>query len=105
MYARRISMKLKPDTSAEFTKRLESDVIPLLRKQNGFQDEIVFADAKGGKEAFAISLWDRKDSADAYQKDTYPKVETMLAGMIDGTPSVEGYDVSASTLSRSHTVS
>ena len=46
MFARKVSMHLKPNTVAEYTKKLESDVIPLLRKQNGFQDEISFT-AKG----------------------------------------------------------
>jgi len=51
MFARKVSMHLKPDGVAEFTRKLEKDVIPLLRKQNGFQDEITFV-ATDRKEAF-----------------------------------------------------
>jgi hypothetical protein len=40
MYARRVSLQLKPNSTAEFTQRLEKQVIPMLRKQNGFKDEI-----------------------------------------------------------------
>jgi hypothetical protein len=83
MYARKVTMKLKPNKSADFTKRLEADVIPLLRKQKGFQDEIAFA-ANGGREAFGISLWDRKESAE-------------LENVIDGEAHVHGYEVSTST--------
>ena len=36
MYARRVSMKLKPNSTVEFTQRLEKDVIPMPRKQRGF---------------------------------------------------------------------
>jgi hypothetical protein len=100
MYARKVTMKLKPNKSAEFTKRLEADVIPLLRKQKGFQNEIAFA-ANGGKEAFGISLWDRKESADAYEKNTYAQVTKMMESVIDGTPDVDGYEVSASTFPKS----
>ena len=42
MFARRVSMQLKPNSVAEFTQRIEKDILPLLRKQNGFQDEITF---------------------------------------------------------------
>ena len=42
MYARRVSLQLKPNSTAEFTQRLEKQVIPMLRKQNGFKDEITF---------------------------------------------------------------
>jgi hypothetical protein len=39
MFARRVYMHLKPNSVAEFTQRLEKDVLPLLRKQKGFQDK------------------------------------------------------------------
>jgi hypothetical protein len=35
-------MHLKANTAGEFTQTLEKDVLPLLRKQNGFKDEISF---------------------------------------------------------------
>ena len=54
MFARRVTMQLKPNSVPEFTQRLEKDIIPLLRKQNGFQDEITFVSAKG-TESFGIS--------------------------------------------------
>jgi hypothetical protein len=57
-----LSMYLKPNSRAEFTQKLEAEIIPLLRKQKGFQDEIVFVDP-ASKEAFAVSLWDSKESA------------------------------------------
>ena len=51
MFARKVYMHLKPNSVAEFTQRLEKDVLPLLRKQKGFQDEITLV-GHGGTEAF-----------------------------------------------------
>jgi hypothetical protein len=99
MFARKVSMHLKPDSVAEFTRQLEQDVIPLLRKQNGFQDEITFV-ATDGKEAFGISLWDRKESAETYNSGSYPEVAKILATVIEGTPQVETYEVANSTYHR-----
>ena len=65
MYARNVSMHLKANTAGVFTQTLEKDVLPLLRKQNGFKDEISFI-APDRSEAVAISLWDRKEDADNY---------------------------------------
>ena len=96
MFARKVSMHLKPNSSAEFTRRFEKDIIPLLRKQKGFQDEITFV-ASGGSKAFGISLWDRSESADTYNRETYPEVVKLLASFVDGTPLVETYEVSNST--------
>ena len=96
MYARNVAISLKPNTATEFTKTLEKDILPLMRKQNGFKDEITFLGA-GGKDALAISLWDRKESADQYGRDTYPQVLKGLSKVVEGTPQVHGYEVSNST--------
>ena len=96
MFARRVYMHLKPNSSAELTQRLEKEIIPLLRKQKGFQDEISFV-APGGKEAFGISLWDKVENAEAYNRGCYPEVTKILSRVVDGTPQVETYEVSNST--------
>ena len=96
MYARNVSISLKPNTAPEFTQTFEKDILPMLRKQNGFKDEITFVSASG-KEAFAISLWDRKESADQYGRDTYPQVLKGLSKVVEGAPQVNGYEVLNST--------
>ncbi len=55
MYARNVSMNLKPNTAREFTQTFEKDILPILRKQNGFKDEITFVGTEG-KDVVAISL-------------------------------------------------
>lgn len=96
MYARKVSMQLKPDSGAEFAKRIEKDVLPLLRRQKGFRDEITCV-TPGHKRAFAISLWESKESAEAYGHEPYGEVTKLLAGVMEGPASVEGYEVSNST--------
>ena len=95
MFARKVSMHLKASV-AEFTQTLERQVIPLLRKQKGFQDEITFV-RPGGKEAFGISLWDQAENAESYNRGTYAEVAKALAKVVDGTPQVETYEVANST--------
>jgi hypothetical protein len=96
MFARRVAMILKPNSAAEFTQRLEEKVLPLLRKQKGFQDELTCISADGTK-AFGLSLWDEKQSAETYVRDTYPEVAKILADVIDGTPKIYTYSVANST--------
>lgn len=96
MFARKVQMHLKANSVVEFTRRLEKDVLPLLRKQKGFQDEITFV-GPGGTQAFGISLWDKAENAEAYNRGTYPEVAKILAPVIDGTPQVETFDVTSST--------
>jgi heme-degrading monooxygenase HmoA len=96
MFARRVSLNLKPNSAAEFTQQLEKEVIPMLRKQKGFQDEITFV-VPAGTEAFGVSLWDTKESAEAYSQGSYAQVTKMLEKVLVGTPRVETYEVSNST--------
>jgi hypothetical protein len=96
MFARRVSMQLKPNSVAEFTQRIEKDILPLLRKQTGFKDEITFI-GPGETKASGISLWDNKEHAEAYNRGTYPEVTKILARVVEGTPQVETYEVSNST--------
>ncbi len=96
MFARTVSLQLKPNSVVEFTQTIEKDIIPLLRKQPGFQDEIVFV-VPGGTEAVAISVWDQQEHADAYHRGTYPQVLQAVAKVVEGTPQVSIYEVANST--------
>jgi heme-degrading monooxygenase HmoA len=96
MFARTVRMQLKPERAAEFTNLIETEVIPLLRKQNGFQDEIAFV-RPGGTVAIRVTLWEQKENADAFQRSVHPDVLKTLADVVDGTPKVRSFEVSNST--------
>ena len=96
MFARRVYLHLKPISVPELTQKLEKEIIPLLRKQKGFQDEITFV-SQTGREAFGISLWDNTENAEAYNRGTYSEVTKILASVIDGPAQVETFEVSNST--------
>ncbi len=97
MFARNVSLRLKPNTLSEFTRIFEKEVIPMLRKQRGFRDEITFA-VPGGLDVVAISLWDTKEYAEAYNTAGYPEVLKILDKVLDGTPKVQVSDVISSTI-------
>src|SRR2546421_11234825 len=96
MFARTVSLHLKPNSVTAFTQTIENDIIPLLRKQPGFQDEIAFV-VPGGTEAVSVSMWDDKTTAEAYARSTYPQVLKAVANVVAGTPQVDTYEVSNST--------
>ena len=96
MYSRNVTFKLKAKSASEFTSILEGLVIPLLRRQKGFEDEISLI-APERNEAVAISLWDKKEDAEAYDRKTYPDVLKVLSCVIEGTPKVETFEVGNST--------
>jgi hypothetical protein len=96
MFARNVSIHLKPNTLSDYTQTFEKEVLPLLRKQNGFKDEITFA-SPSGVDVTAISLWENKADAEAYNTNTYPQVLKTMTRFIEGTPKVQTFDVVTST--------
>jgi hypothetical protein len=96
MFARNISMHLKSNMLSDYTRAFDKDVLPLLRKQVGFKDEITLA-GPGGVDVTTISLWENKNAADTYSTNTYPTVLKTLARFIEGTPQVHTFDVVSST--------
>lgn len=95
MFARHVTMHVKPNQITEFNRIVEKDILPVLREEEGFRDEIVLK--TGGTEVIAISLWDQKENADAYDRENYPKIQKLLANVLDGTPVVKTGEVSYST--------
>jgi len=96
MFARNVSFRLKSNTHSDYTRTLENEILPLLRKQAGFQEEITLSNP-GSQDAVAISLWDSKAHADAYNTNLYPEVLRTFAKMIDGTPRVQTFESVTST--------
>src|SRR6266568_2549401 len=92
MFARTVTVRLKSNAVADFNRALENEIVPILRKQRGFQDELTLV-SQDGMEAVGISLWDNKQNAETYQRESYPEVQKILAKSIEGSPQVKGYEV------------
>jgi steroid delta-isomerase-like uncharacterized protein len=97
MFARNVSLRLKPGKLNEFTRTFDKEVLSILRKQPGFREEITFA-SPGEMELTAISLWDTKEQADAYNASAYSKVLQAVNDMLDGPPRVQNLNVISSTM-------
>ncbi len=94
-FARNVHFQIKNGKEQEFNKVFEADVLPMLRKQPGFKEELTLVD---GNRAVGISLWDERRNAETYHTSTFPRVMEKLAPVIDGTPRVENYQIGMTTL-------
>jgi hypothetical protein len=96
MFARNVSIHLKSNMLSDYTRTFEKDVLPMLRKQNGFKDEITLSNP-GSVDVIAISLWENRADAEVYNTNTYPQVLKTFERMIDGTPKVQTFEAVTST--------
>ena len=96
IFARAVSIKVKRGCEAELTRIIEQDVIPLFRQERDFLGLLAFI-RPDGTEALSFSLWDQEKNAEANCPADLSTL-TALASVIRGTPSVQVYTVSNSTL-------
>lgn len=96
MFARKVSVHLKADAAGAFIQRMEDKIIPLLRKQKGFLDEVTLI-SQNGKEIYAYSFWENSDDAEAYDRTGFQDVTKLLTGLIEGTMRIHTYMVANST--------
>jgi heme-degrading monooxygenase HmoA len=97
MYARLVTTHVKKGNFDLLARKFEEKVIPTLRKQPGFRDEISFYDADKG-ESVAISFWDSEADERKYAKDLYPEILKTLSDTLEGTPEVRRFEVVNSTM-------
>ena len=100
MFARHVSVKLKPNTLTEFTRIMDNEILPWLRKQKGFRDMIILA-VPGGREIVSISFWDQEENAELYNSIGYPAALEILKKILSGAAHVKTFDVVSSTLHKS----
>jgi|SRR5208282_677015 len=99
MYARHVTLQLKPNYLTEFPVTFEKEILPLLKKQKGFLDELLLVTPEK-KELVAISLWDNKEYAEMYHREVYPKIEKLVEKFAVGTPIVKKFEADYSTFHR-----
>jgi hypothetical protein len=96
MFTRRVVFQIKADSSAEFTRIIRGDVLPVLRAQAGCRHEDTFI-TPALSEAVVNSYWDTEARAEAYDRAAYKEGLEALAGVLDGAPRVESFHVSSAT--------
>ncbi len=101
MFARLVTSHLKPGKFDLVTRRFEEKVIPTLRKQPGFRDEVSFFDADRG-DSIAISFWNTEADERKYDKEVYPELIKTLSDTFEGTPLVRRFEVANSTMYKIH---
>jgi heme-degrading monooxygenase HmoA len=97
MYALHVRVKLRADSAVEYRRLLEQQIIPLLKAQKGFRDQITLLSSKRN-EAVSMSFWDNQEHADAYNHVAYLDVLRVLSTVVLGLPIVETFEVVESAL-------
>ena len=97
MFTRQITMRLKKGAAPELARLVERVVIPMMRQQKGFRDEITLV-ASDRLEAVSTSFWDTAEDAEKFNLTAYPEVLESLSGVVEKNPKAVTFEVINSTL-------
>ncbi|MEW6213213.1 MAG: antibiotic biosynthesis monooxygenase [Acidobacteriota bacterium] len=97
MFIRHVTMRLREDCITKFARIIGSEVIPLLRDQEGFLEYITLISPERA-EAVVITFWETEESEEAFVRTRNPQVSRSLFDVIEGTPKVDTFDILDSTL-------
>ena len=98
MYARKVSLCLKSESASQFLHKIEYEVIPLLRKQRGFLDQLILL-SDSGKIVYVYTFWEGSEHAEKYDCATLPVLTKLLTEVIDGGLRVHAFGGSRGRLS------
>lgn len=90
-------MQLKKNVLPKFPEVIETEILPLLRRQKGFLEELILM-APNKTELVAISLWENKEFVEIYNREFYPEVVKILNKYVEGFPIVKTFEVEYATL-------
>jgi heme-degrading monooxygenase HmoA len=90
--ARSVRFDIATNKNDEFHTLFQNEVLPILKKQDGFKDELLLVK---DQHVLAISVWDDMDSARRYETTAYPQLDRKLRPIMSGSPTVETFKYDA----------
>ncbi len=97
MFTRVVELRTRTGKSKEFSLTLNEKVLPILRKQPGFVDEITLVSNSEPERILALSFWQNQEQAERYHHETFPRITELLNNVLQDEPQVETYNVDTST--------
>ena len=94
MFARIVEFEIRLEKKDEFVKVVKNEILPILKKQTGFQEILHFFPEKMKEEkVFTITLWTTKSDAERYEREFYPKVVDILNPFLTTRVTVNHYNL------------
>ena len=97
MFTRVVELTSKPGKSRDLSNTINDKVVPILKKQAGFVDEIVLVSDAERDRVLALSFWNKREDAERYQREQYNSVRETLQPLLEADPVVRTFEVHTST--------
>src|ERR1700726_3383906 len=92
MFTRIVELTTKPRKNEQLSATINDKVLPILKRQKGFVDEMVFVSDKEDNRVLSLSFWNRREDAEEYHRVDYPKVHDLVRNLIEAEPMIRTFD-------------
>jgi heme-degrading monooxygenase HmoA len=100
MFTRIVELTTKPGKNKQLSDTINDKILPILKKQRGFVDEIVLVSDKEDNRVVSLSFWKTKEDAEEYHRAEYQKVKETVQNLLEGEPMIRTFDVHSSITHR-----
>ena len=97
MFTRVVEVTTKSGKAREVCSTIRDKVLPILRNQNGFVDELTLVSTNDPNRVLAISFWKTREDAQQYHSQQFQNITSLIRSHLEGEPRVETFDVDTST--------
>src|SRR5438445_9142114 len=84
---------IKPGMKDDFLRAWERQILPALKAQKGFVDEILVFNDESATEGVGLSFWQTKADADRYYNDVFPMQTDRVGDLLADIPKVRSFNV------------
>jgi heme-degrading monooxygenase HmoA len=85
----------KPGKKTEFVTAWNNEILPTLKKQQGFVDEILLFGTEKANLGVGLSFWKTGEDAERYYREVFPKMAGSVGHLMNGAPTVRSFNVEA----------
>ena len=98
MYTRVVELTSKSGKTRELCNTIDDKILPILKRQAGFVDEMVIVSDTEPNLVLALSFWNTREDAQRYEREQFDTVQKTVQHLMEAAPAVRTFDVHASTV-------
>jgi heme-degrading monooxygenase HmoA len=86
MFTRVVAIQVRTGKSRELSRVIQDQILPILREEPGFVDEIVLHSNMEANQILALSFWETEQDAERYTHEQFPRINKLISHLVENAP-------------------
>jgi heme-degrading monooxygenase HmoA len=97
MFSRAVAVLTKHGKARELTRTIHDKIIPILKSQPGFVDEILLVSDTESDQILSLSFWKSQQDAERYSREQFPRINELISHLVESAPVPKTFNVDTFT--------